>query len=140
MKYKEAELGEQMLVKPSSEDSDSEPKSELDIVCSREFCFVYLVTVVISCTNFFFGEFFKEIGMYLVEDDLFVTRISMLGAVVNFVTRVLMGGLLKRFGLKCVYLLNLFLEAANCLVLIFIGASKPGFSVFMFVFRASSGF
>lgn len=106
---------------------------------SLGFWCLYLVTISKSFTNFYYGEYFKEIGMYLIRDDMFITKMAMIGSVVNFLSRFSMGYLFKLFGLKCLYCLNVFLEMVESVVVIYFGTTRLGFALFLFIFRASEG-
>ena len=109
------------------------------ILFSTEFLLVFALTSIKSFSGFFYGENVKEIGNYMIEDDLFVTKVAMLGAFLNFLMRFSIGKLYEIFGIKMLYAINMILEMVQSLVLIFFGKTYLGFTIFILIWRASLG-
>lgn len=125
----------------SSKDSATPggPGGELALLCSAQFLAVYLLTVTKSYSNIFIGQNLKEFGLALVGDDYFVTKVTMMGGTFNLIARFSMGWLHKALGFRRLYLLNMGLEMTYLAILIYFARSRVGFSVFAFIWRASSG-
>lgn len=102
-------------------------KQLLEILLSFEFGVVFVVSFVKCGTCFIYGSLFKEIGIYMVKDDLFVTISSTISMVFSILIRFGMGRLTDRLGIKSTYYLNLavFLMANSCMT--FFGRTKSGF-------------
>ena len=109
------------------------------VLFSTEFLLVFLLTSIKSFSGFFYGENVKEIGNYMIEDDLFVTKVAVVGAFLNFLMRFSIGKLYEIFGIKMLYAINMMLEMSQSLVLIFFGKTYLGFTVFILTWRASLG-
>ena len=97
------------------------------------------MTVTKSYSNFFIGQNIKEFGLALVEDDYFITKVTVIGGIFNLVTRFSMGWLYSLLGFKLLYLLNMCLEMIYMAILITIARTFLGFTIFAFIWRASSG-
>ena len=121
------------------DDSQKESFSLLKIVFSKDFIILFLLTNSKTFTNFVYGDNFSEIGMALIQDNDFITKLTIFGGIFNFVTRYQMGNLYNIFGLKKLYLINFLLEMTESLILYFFGSHKWGFVLFMIIFRCSSG-
>ena len=112
---------------------------EREIVRSWTFIFLYFVTISKSFTNFYYAEYFKEIGMYLIKDDMFITHMAMVAGVVNFLSRMSMGYTFKIFGFKFLYCFNVVLEMLESLAVLYLGDTRVGFAAFLIFLRGSGG-
>jgi predicted MFS family arabinose efflux permease len=109
------------------------------ILFSKEFITVFLLTTSKTFTNFLYGENITEIGIALVKDTDFVTKITIFAGIFNFLIRYNMGNLYNFFGMKGLYLVNFLLEITQSLILYFFGTYKFGFIIFVIFWRSSSG-
>ena len=110
-----------------------------NVLFSKEFILIFILTSIKSFSCFFYEQNIKEIGNYMIEDDLFITKVAMFGAFLNFLMRFSIGKLYKIIGIKMLYAINMILEMIQSLVLIFYGKTYLGFTIFIFIWRTSFG-
>lgn len=130
---------ENLLNSSQTNSSGLKPETEFSILFSVKFLVIYLLTATKSYSNIFIGQNLKEFGLSLVEDDYFVTKVTMIGGIFNLIARFSMGWLYKFLGFRLLYFLNMSLEMIYLAILILVARSLVGFTIFAFIWRASSG-
>ena len=114
-------------------------ESMRDILFSKGFITLFVITASKTFTNFLYGGNITEIGIALVKDADFVTKVTMIGGIFNFLVRYNMGNLYSIFGIKGLYLLNFLFEITESLILYCWGTNKLAYTAFAFIWRSSSG-
>ena len=130
---------EELKSNPNTKPKSLNEASVKSAFLSMGFLSIFVLSVAKSFSSFFFGENFKEIGLYLIKDDRLITNIGLVTGGVNFLVRFSMGKLYEKLGLKLLYLFNMAGEVMCALTLLFWGRSKLGFTLFTVIWRCSSG-
>jgi hypothetical protein len=151
-KQKDIEKAEEILSEQSNQeiqksDSNEEVSQEpevsnkeiLSILFSLKFLSIYLVTVFRTGVSFYYSNEMKLLGMNLINDDLFISKATILGFVVNLSVRLSIGKIYALLGFNALYFLQIFSNFLCSALLIFFGRQKIGFLMFMLVQRVSSG-
>lgn len=120
-----------------------EEKVKKDLIWKNIFSFkfgiMYLITLIRTLTCFYYGGEFKYFGMFLVNDDAFITKVALGAFVLNFMMRLSVGKLYESFGMTFMYFMNIVINLGMSLSLLYYGHSYTAVFLFICFQRLSSG-
>ena len=108
-------------------------------IFSFKFLVMYMITLIRTLTCFYYGGEFKYFGMFLINDDAFLTKVALGAFVLNFLMRLSVGKLYESFGLTCMYFVNIIINLGMSVSLLFYGHSYTAVFMFICFQRLSSG-
>ena len=103
------------------------------LLLSRNFFLIFFINLIKCRTCIVYGKLFKEIGIYFIDDDLFVTITAIVRMLMNSVLRFYMGAITEFLGIKYTYFFNLFILILANISMINIGTFKQGFFVSLII-------
>ena len=119
--------------------TDADNPQIVRLLFSADFIVMYLITLLKTSSSFYCSAEIKTIGMLLIGDDAFLTKIILGGILLSMSTRLSMGWIYNFFGMKMTYFVNLLFELLSVVFLFFFGHRKLGFAAFGIFTRISSG-
>lgn len=106
---------------------------------SKDFFIIFSVSAIKCGTCYIYGSLFKEIGIYFINDDIFVTMTAIIGMLLNSFLRFFMGKLIRFFGIKKVYIINVLILAIGNISMVNFGNIKKGFFFSLIINRIGQG-
>lgn len=106
---------------------------------SGKFILIYIVTVLRTGVSFYYSNQMKLLGMNLINDDRFISRMTIFGFIVNLTVRLNVGKLYNYMGFNGLYCVQIVSNFTCSVILFYFGHFKLGYLMFMLIQRISSG-